>query len=123
MSKTYLSILIIIALIVIGSLAYSFISQPKIGTNEAVVIIDFGNNKRAFAGEVIDGMTITDALGASAKAGNFNYIYQNGTLEKVDGLEKDGGQWSVFINGTKVEEPLDKITIKPQDKIELRFEK
>jgi len=123
MSKTYLSILIIIVLIIIGSLAYSLVSQPKIGTNEALVVIDFGNNKRAFAGEVIDGMTITDALGASAKAGNFNYIYQNGTLEKVDGLEKDGGQWAVFINGTKVEEPLDKITIKPQDKIELRFEK
>lgn len=123
MSKTYLSILIIIILIVGGSLVYSFLSQPKIESNEAVLVIDFGNNKRAFAGEVIDGMTITDALGASAEAGNFNYIYENGSLKKINGVEQDGGQWLIFVNGKKVEEPLDKIKVKPQDKIELRFEK
>lgn len=125
MSKNFLVVSIIVLIAIGGGIFYYFSSQQQIeiGPNEALLIIDFGNNKRFFAGEVRDGMTITDALGASAKAGNFDYIYQNGTLKKINGLEQDGGHWTVFVNKTKVEESLDKIKIKPQDKIELRFEK
>ncbi len=83
MLKKYLSILIIVILIIgVGVFYFFFSKQPQVGKDEAILIINFGENKRAFAGEVVDGMTIIDALSAAANAGNFDYLYQDGTLKK-----------------------------------------
>lgn len=121
MSKSYLSILIIIFLIVAGVIFYS-LSKPKIGPDEAVLIINNGEKKRAFAGEVIEGMTIFDALTASAKAGNFNFVEESGILKRIDGFERNGKKWNAYINNSRVEEILNKTLIKPGNKIELKFE-
>jgi len=124
MSKFHLSILIVILLIVIGLVFYFFgpLGKPKIAENEAVLIINYGAQKRAFAGKVIDNMTIADTLIASAKAGNFDFDYQKGILKRVDGFEQNGKKWNIYLNGTKIEGLLDKILIKARDKIELKLE-
>lgn len=120
MTKSYLPILIVIFLIVIGVVFYSL--QPKIGPNQAALIINYGETKRAFAGEVVEGMTILDTLVTSAKAGNFDFDYQEGILNRVDGFEKNEKKWNAYLNGSKVQESLDGVLIKAGDKIELKFE-
>ena len=121
MPKKFLPILIIIFLIVIGAIFYSLF-KPKIGLNEAALIINDGQTKRAFAGQVIEGMTISDVISTSAKTGNFDFDYENGILKRIGQFEQNEKKWSVFLNGVKIEKPLDKVFIKPKDKIELEFE-
>ena len=121
MPKSYLPILIVIFLIVIGVVFYS-LSKPKIGPNEAALIINYGETKRAFAGEVVEGMTISDTLLISAQAGNFDFDYKNGILKRIGQFEQNEKKWNAYLNGVKIEEPLDKVFIKARDKIELKFE-
>lgn len=121
MPKSYLIILIIVFLIVIGVVFYSFF-KPKIGPNEAVLTINYGETKRAFIGEVIDGMTISDVLLVSAKAGNFDFDLEQGILKRIGQFEQNEKKWNTYLNGTKTEDFLDKIFIKAKDKIELKFE-
>jgi len=121
MPKNFLPILIVIFLIVIGVVFYS-LSKPKIGPNEAALIINYGETKRAFAGQVIEGMTISDTLLISAQAGNFDFDYKNGILKRIGQFEQNEKKWNAYLNGVKIEEPLDKVFIKARDKIELKFE-
>lgn len=122
MSKFYLLILIVIFLIIIGAIFYFVSPHPKIGPKEAVLIINNGETKRAFAGQVIEGMTIADVLTPSAKAGNFDFNYEEGILKRIGQFEQNGKKWNVYLNGVKIEEPLEKVLIKAKDKIELKFE-
>ena len=124
MSKLYLTILIIVILIGIGLIFYFFgpLGKPKIGPNEAALIINYGETKRAFIGEVIEGMTISDVLLVSAKAGNFDFDAEEGVLKRIGQFEQNGKKWNTYLNGTKTEDSLDKVFIKAKDKIELKFE-
>jgi len=124
MSKLYLTILIIVILVGIGLIFYFFgpLGKPKIGSNEAALIINYGETKRAFIGEVIEGMTISDALLVSAKAGNFDFDAEEGILKRVGQFEQNEKKWNAYLNGTKIGDSLDKIFIKAKDKIELKFE-
>jgi len=121
MPKSYLPILIVVLAIVTGLVLY-FVEKPKIAENEAVLIINYGETKRAFAGQVIEGMTISDALLVSAKAGNFDFDYDGKILKRVAEFEQNAKKWDVYLNGTKIEESPDKVLIKARDKIELIFE-
>jgi len=124
MSKLYSTILIIAILVGIGLIFYFFgpIGKPKIGSNEAALIINYGETKRAFIGEIIEGMTISDALLVSAKAGNFDFDYEGGVLKRIGEFEINGKKWNIYLNGYKAEESLDKVFIEAKDKIELKFE-
>ncbi len=124
MSKFYLTILIIAILIGIGLIFYFFgpLGKPKIGPNEAALIINYGETKRAFVGEVIEEMTISDALFVSAKAGNFDFDFEQGVLKRVGQFEQNEKKWNAYLNGTKTGDFLDKVFIKAKDKIELKFE-
>jgi len=121
MPKNFLPILIVIFLIVIGVVFYS-LSKPKIGPNEVALIINDGETKRAFAGEVVEGMTISDALVTSARAGNFDFNYENGILKRIGQFEQNGKKWNAYLNGKKIGDSPDKVFIKAKDKIELKFE-
>lgn len=122
MPKSYLIILIIILLVIIGAVFYSLF-KPKIGPNEAALIINFGETKRAFAGETIEGMTIADALFVSAQAGDFDFDLEEGVLKRIGQFEEDATRkWNVYLNGRKVEDSLNEVLIKNGDKIELKFE-
>jgi len=67
-------------------------------------------------------MTISDFLLVSARAGNFDFNYENGILKRIAEFEQNGKKWNTYLNGVKIEEPLDKVLIKARDKIELKFE-
>ena len=121
MPKNFLPILIVIFLIVIGVVFYS-LSKPKIGPNQVALIINYGETKRAFAGEVVEGMTSSDVLLVSARAGNFDFNYENGILKRIGQFEQNGKKWNAYLNGKKIGDSPDKVFIKAKDKIELKFE-
>ena len=121
MKKLYLPIIIII-LIVIGAVFYFSSPEPKIYPNEAALIINFGETKRAFAGETIEGMTALDALLVSAEAGEFEFDFKDNFLKRINHFEEGDKKWNVYFNEEKTEDSLSQILIKPKDKIELRFE-
>jgi len=124
MSKFYLPILIVVLAIVTGFVLYS-VEKPKIAEiaeNEASLIINYEETKRAFAGEVTDNMTILDAVRTSAKAGNFDFDYQEDVLKRIDEIEQNEKRWNAYLNGTEIQGSLDKVLIKAGDKIELKLE-
>lgn len=121
--KTLYILGVIFLIVFIGLIYYFF--QPKaeyFGQNQAALIINFGKAKRAFAGETIEGMTIYDALITSSQTGNFDFDFKDGDLKRIAEFEENEKNWNVYLNGKKVEEPLDKVFIKAGDKIELKFE-
>lgn len=121
MPKSFLIILIIVFLITAGLVLYFFL-MPENDSNEALLIINYGETKRVFLGEVREGMTIFDALLVSAKAGNFDFSFEGDKLKRIDQLEENSKKWNVYLNGIRIENSLDEVFIKAQDEIELRFE-
>src|SRR3989344_2138803 len=72
------SLLVVVILILIFILAYSF--DPEIfwspNNHTAYLEVNVNGTKRAFEGEVVNGMTVLDALDASTLAGNINFKYE-----------------------------------------------
>src|SRR3989338_10975575 len=83
-----------------------FKNVPK---NEAAVFIDFNNMRKVFAGEVIDGMTVLDALNASVAAGKIELTYyvdaNNNTkvAEINDHKANDGERFIFYFNSKKID--------------------
>jgi len=117
-----LLITLAIVLLMVGGLAFYLSLKPKVNSDEAVLIINSGEIKRAFAGQVIEGMTIFDALLVSARAGNFDFNYQEDAFLKIGQLEENLKKWNVYLNGKKIENSPNEVFIKSQDKIEFQFE-
>ena len=127
MNKFYFPIFIVVSLIIVGLVCcFSFIPSkeaPELSENEAVLVIDFGESKRAFIGQVIDEMTIIDALMASASAGQIDFDYQEGVLQRVADAKQDNQKkWDIYLNGKEIRNSPDKVLIQAGDEIELRFE-
>jgi hypothetical protein len=103
-----------------------FLSQRKyqkiLSENEAILIIDYGQGKqRWFKGEAIDGMTVFDVLTSASLAGNFNF-QANSHLTTLDNLtNNEKSKWTCYLNEKQITQPLNKITIKPKDKIVCRY--
>lgn len=72
------SLLAVVILVLIFMLAYSFDPEVFRLSNHRVAYLEVNDNgaRRAFEGEVVDGMTVLDALDASALAGNINFKYE-----------------------------------------------
>lgn len=102
------------------------------GTKEATLLLAFENNGqgRMFTGEVVNGMTILDSLLVSSEAGQIKLIYhldQNGKLiiEELDGYTAGASdkKLAFYLNGVKMAtEEINRATISPGDKIEVRIE-
>lgn len=98
--------------------------------NNAFLVIDYGESRRAFKGEVTDQMTILDALIVSSMAGNFEFRYvllnDQTDILKIDNFAEDGlneKSWNFYLNDQKLEtEQIHKIQIKERDKILVKFE-
>lgn len=90
-----------------------------------------GEQKRAFEGEIVDGMTVLDAVSAAALAGNLIFKYTVDPLKNetsilaIDGYDRkeDPGKTTVFyLNSEKVESgKLHTIVVKPGDMIMVRI--
>lgn len=72
------SLLVVVILVLIFILAYSFDPEVFWSSNRRIAYLEVNENgaRRAFEGEVINGMTVLDALDASALAGNINFKYE-----------------------------------------------
>lgn len=91
----------------------------------AVLTIDFGNNaKRAFEGDIIDNETIVIVLIQASKAGNFSYkLDTKNNLVAIDSFSQQNGKsWQWYINGKKIDKPLNEIIAKDGDNILIKYE-
>jgi hypothetical protein len=100
---------------------------PDSNSGLATMVIHFNDANRAFEGEVVEGMTVLDALSASAAAGqimaNFR-LSENGDVQisQIDGHTSDEWQFSFSVNGNKIPtEDLNRHTLAPGDVVELEF--
>jgi hypothetical protein len=89
----------------------------------ATLILNIERNERIFEGEVIEDMTVLDAVTASAKAGNVDLVFdltENGdpTIVKLDNYSRDKNEFAVYLNYKKINlMDLNRIYIHPGDKI------
>lgn len=112
--KKKIALLIVVLLFLGIVLGLGFYLQQKqqkntaykrlLGEQEALLIINNGREgERWFKGKVVEGMSVKDALNASAVAGGFDL----GPAE----------QWHCYLNDKEVQDDLDKKMISPKDKI------
>ena len=101
----------------------------KVSKSEAALFIDFDDMKKVFAGEVVDGMTVLDALNASVTAGKIELTYHvdksNTTrvTEINDHTANSEKQFTFYINSRKLDPgELNKTKIKRGDKITVKIE-
>jgi len=96
--------------------------EKVLSDKEAILVLDYGNQKqRWFKGEVTDDMTVFDALTTASLAGKFNF-QANSHLTTLDNLtSNEKSKWTCYLNNKEITEPLNKITIKPKDKIICRY--
>ncbi|MBI2674224.1 MAG: hypothetical protein HYX22_00600 [Candidatus Yanofskybacteria bacterium] len=96
---------------------------------EAALFIDFDNMQKVFAGEVVDGMTVLDALNASVTAGQLRLTYyvdgdNNTKIEEINDHAAGGdAQFIFYVNSRKLDQDkLNKTRIKAGDKITITLE-
>jgi hypothetical protein len=96
--------------------------EKILGEKEGLLILDYGNGEqRWFKGEVIPQMTVFDALLASSLGGNFEFEGENQLVAVEDFVNNEKSKWTCYLNGKEITQPLNKITIKPKDKIVCRY--
>lgn len=110
--------------------AISLISSPSVlfNNSKATLVLSMDNSNRVFEGEIIEGLTLLDILNLTTTAGNikFKYAIEEGGKVKImviDGHIIDGisDNLSVLVNSRSIEiTSLNRIVIKPGDKIELK---
>jgi len=122
-----LFIIAIFLIILAGFLYYVFMPRQdivfnEISLSEAALTINFGDSKRSFAGETVEGMTVYDALLVSQEAGQLDIDFDRKEIKKINGVEKDDKEWNLYLNKEKVEDYFDQAFVNPGDRIELRLE-
>ena len=127
--------LILIIVIVSGIFVFDkFYSKElsvfrNISKNEAALFVNFDNMKKVFSGEVVDGMTVLDALNASVAAGQIRLVYyvdsdNNTKITEINDHEaNEEAQFTFYVNSRKLSSSeLNKTRIKAGDKITIRLE-
>ena len=113
---------ILVVLATLGFLGFN----ASLGTAELVFSFP-GGEQRVFSGEIVAGMTVFDAILASAQGGDLSidYSIENSILEikSVNDIAGEGAnKWHVYLNGEAVvAKQMDLIEIKNGDKIELNL--
>ena len=96
----------------------------------ARIEIDYGDERRAFEGEIFSGMSVLDALLAASRGGSFEIRYalldDNTDIMRIGGLTEDGlsGKiWRFYLNGKEIKAAgIHKTKVKSGDKISIKFE-
>lgn len=110
-------------------LNYSTDKEVSLNTvNTARIEIDYGEERRAFEGEILSDMSILDALLAASRGGSFEVRYAllggKTDIMKIDNFTEDGldGQWRFYFNQKEIPtDEIHKVKIKPGDKILAEF--
>jgi hypothetical protein len=88
-------------------------------------VLDYGNgHQRWFEGRVINGMTLFDALTASAIAGNFNFqVSSNGQIQAINSMANgDSKKWSCYLEDDQKIGDIREQTIRQDQEIICRYE-
>lgn len=98
---------------------------------QATLILALEDNQqpRIFEGEIVQGMTVLDAIQASTAAGNirFSYSFDNekvklSEINGYDGLSNE--EVSIYLNAEKVDtDAINSISIKDGDEIKIDLKK
>lgn len=121
----------LIAAVFIVMFVFKSVGLPAGGGSgsEATLFIDFGDMRRQFTGEVVESMTVLDALNTSAAAGQIKLIYyvdsdNNTKVTEISGYTADENvQFNFYVNSQKLDPgDLNRTNIKPGDKITIRLE-
>ena len=102
-------------------------NKPLLSKNQASLIIDYGNGKkRFFKGEAVEGLdlkTLLEFLTEEKKiTSEFRKTQKGFILESLEGLKNNSKSWKCYLNGTLIEEDLEKVFIHPGDQIRLVYE-
>jgi hypothetical protein len=124
----WLAILIVFLGIYTGFFKNLFV--PSVSNNTARVEIDLGDSRRVFEGEIMDDMSVLDAILASSRAGEieFSYALLNDRTDilRINSHAEDGlneKAWNFYLNKEKIEkDEIHRIKIKPGDEILIKFE-
>lgn len=127
------SVLAVVVLVLIFILAYSFDPEVFWLSNRRVAYLEVNDNgaRRAFEGEVVNGMTVLDALDASALAGNINFRYEIDTksnevhIVTLDGYSetKTSRNAMLFLNLVRVNiAKIHSIPLSSGDRILIKLE-
>lgn len=139
--RAFIIIIIAAAIFTTGTIIFDFHSpsetQPtnkkeKIDqtlAEKAVLTIDFGDKKETFRAETKKGATVFDFLKKATEEKNIQLktkeydfgimITQIGKKENT----KRGKNWLFYLNGERAKEAVNKIDLKPGDKVEFKYEK
>ena len=99
-------------------------------TSPATLTIDFGNNKRAFQGEVVNDMTILDVLNMAKIAGGVVIEYSINSSGEVSILkigdylnDTDGQSFHFYLNSKEVNSrDLASKEVGPGDNVSIKLE-
>lgn len=127
------SLLVVVILVLILILAYSF--YPEVfrlrGHDVAYLEVNINGTRRAFEGGVVSGMTVLDALDASALAGNISFEYEIDKkthelkIVTLDGYSvvKTPKSATLFLNLVRVDVgTIHSIPLNPGDRILVKLE-
>ena len=100
------------------------------GNSLATLAVNFDNLKRSFEGEVVEDMTVLDALNMAMAAGKIKLNYsldnknQTWVMEINDHLNKVGNQhFAFFLNDEQIDSKnLNKVHLKAGDSIVIKYE-
>jgi hypothetical protein len=102
----------------------NFFNTMGIRSNEATLTLRFDEEgyNRTFAGEVVGGMTVLDALVSSSEAGQIKFQYAMASDGKIRVLELNGhgtpASLAFYLNGKEVDQAkIHEISIRPGDAI------
>ncbi|MBI4132435.1 MAG: hypothetical protein HY474_02270 [Candidatus Sungbacteria bacterium] len=99
--------------------------SPPAASRPARLTIDFGGGrKRAFEGQIEEGMTILAALRRSGEAGEFAVLTDaRGEITAVAGIRSSAAKrWRIYRNGAAVTDLAGHVELQPGDRIEMRYE-
>lgn len=101
----------------------------NVSENEAAVFVDFDNMKKIFTGEVVEKMTVLDALNASVAAGKIKLIYyvdenNNTQVLEINNHKADKKtRFNFYVNSQKLDQKeINKTYIQADDKIVIKLE-
>lgn len=119
-------ILIIIFIAVVWFFDWSFLrfsSFDLLASGKATLTIENGGSSRIFEGEIIEGMTIVDALNASAQAGGLGFEYLISAtgdtyIKTINGQDASQLTLRFYVNNKEVDPvDLNRRILKSGDKI------
>ena len=132
MNKFYLPIVIVVFVIASALIIYYGFAPDKgewggklnFQHNDASLLIDFGDKQRMFVGDVVEDMTVLDALEFSSESSDLKYNFdpKMKNLAAIDSFSNNGSMWNIYMNGSLMKKSPDEIKIKAGDAVELKFE-